>query len=455
MPATDNSHVKTGRAEPAIAPFTAAQSRMLARLPLIADQAAFNVALRVTLRGPLDQTALETAARQLSVRHESLRSRIVRRGDILIQEVLGRALPDFSYADISSLPEPGRANALEQHIDSAARHSFDLASAPLIAFRLIRVAEYHHVLVVVAHHVVFDGASIGVLIDDLACLYTARVTGEPAGLTAPCQLGEYSEWEQGYLNRHLEDHLRFWQEHLDGADFTSRLPCTRSRPATRSGFGGSVNFSLPQEMLARVESIARSHRASVFTVMLAAFTGFVCCLTGQREIVICPPYAARVRPAHHNLIGLTASNLPMRLTLPPRATFTDLVTRTRWSLHTAMTNHVPFGLLLQSLTERGTVPGNWERRIAAVYQDIPATFPAMANLTMGVDEAPTHTAPLDLVLFMTRQGARLDGSFDYAADLYEADAVTNWVSGFRALLSGACNAEHEPIERLSARLSAT
>src|SRR6185437_4442211 len=190
--------------------------------------ATYNIPFALQLAGRLDIDALGQALGTLVDRHESLRTRLVAGADgspiQLIDETATIELPVLRFENEAQW---------RAHADEQAQLPFDLASDPMLRAQLIELADDRHVLLLVIHHVAFDGWSIGILMRELAALYGSYHSGEPVRLAElPVQPADYALWEQRLLDEHqLDEQIEYWQAVL--ADLpVLQLPTDRPRPLT-------------------------------------------------------------------------------------------------------------------------------------------------------------------------------------------------------------------------------
>src|SRR4051794_18342432 len=239
----------------------------------------YNIPFALHLQGRLNTDALRRALGTLVDRHESLRTRLVADADglpiQLIDEDVTIELPLLLFENAAQW----RAHAEEQ-----AQLPFDLARDLMLRAHLIELGDDRHVLLLVIHHVAFDGWSIGILMGELAALYSSYHSGEPVRLAElPVQPADYAVWEQRLLNEHrLDEHIEYWQAAL--ADLpVLQLPTDRPRPLTAT-FAGDVEWlSLGAELSAEIERLGREHGTTAFVVLMAALQILLHRYTGQDD----------------------------------------------------------------------------------------------------------------------------------------------------------------------------
>ncbi|WP_369268476.1 condensation domain-containing protein, partial [Streptomyces harbinensis] len=187
----------------------------------------FNVAHRVELTGALDEDALTGALRALVARHPALRARVAgERVEILAEAEVEVEVTETDLAGLSDAD-------VDRWCQETARQPFDLARAPLFRFRLGRLAPDRRLLLVVLHHAICDGWSMGLLWHDLSALYAGRPLPRPAA-----GYPDYARWADAQLTGERRETLeRFWRTELAGVPLRPALPADRSRPPVLSGRG--------------------------------------------------------------------------------------------------------------------------------------------------------------------------------------------------------------------------
>ncbi|SEH02914.1 amino acid adenylation domain-containing protein [Nonomuraea solani] len=401
------------------------------------SDAAYRVAVVRRLRGTLDVEALKGAFGEVVERHESLRTRF----------------PDQDGLPVAVIDPPGtvpvelvafeRAGTGEPVLDQVARllgeranTPFDLASAPPLRITLVRLANDDHVLCVVLHHIIGDGWSLNVLMNDLAACYLARARGVPAVL--PGLPVRYAEYAAEQRSSDAGAHIGYWTGRLAGAA-PLELPTDRPRPARRSSAGDDVGFDLPPELAGALSRLARAERSTLFMVLLAAYQVLLARHAGQDDIVVGSPTAGRDRPELEPMVGLFASTLVLRGDLSGDPTFAELLRRTRRIVLEAMAHReVPIERVLSALD---------------IERDLSRTplFQAMLavhNAAVGYDEVESfagmeslpfpHGAPpamVDLRMDLWPSGEGWHGAFFYSTELFDRETVTRLAERFLTLLA--------------------
>ncbi|TDD12175.1 non-ribosomal peptide synthetase [Nonomuraea diastatica] len=400
---------------------------------------AYRVVVVRRLRGPLDAGALTGAFADVAARHEALRTRFPEADGqpVAVVDPAGRV-----PVERIDLATPEQA---EQLCENRANTPFDLGAAPPLRITLIRLADGDHVLCVVLHHVIGDGWSLNVLMDDLARCYAARAHGTPAALP------ELPVTYAGYAGaqRAADAGVGYWTGKLAGATPLD-LPADRPRPARRGGKGGESHFDLDPALLGGLRRLARAGRCTLFMVLLAAYQALLARHAGQEDILVGTPTAGRVRPELEPMVGLFASTLVLRGDLSGDPPFTELLRRTRRTVLEAMAHgETPIERVLSALD----IDRDLSR--TPLFQ----TMFGLHNAAVGYGEAATfaglesepfpHGVPpamVDLRVDLWPDGDGLHGAFVYSADLFDRASADRLAARFRTLLASVAG---RPEARLS------
>ncbi|HEY0173693.1 MAG TPA: MupA/Atu3671 family FMN-dependent luciferase-like monooxygenase, partial [Pyrinomonadaceae bacterium] len=428
------------------APTTEAQKQLWA-LAQVSDGAscAYNETLCLRLRGPLDTAALAGAVRAVVARHEALRTSIADDGE----EQLVHAPPplELPVIDLS-----GAANAEEREgeawsrLERESRRKFDLAAAPLLRARLLRLEDRHHLFVLSAHHVVADGWSVGVMLDEVCVLYEAARRGVARELDEPLQFAEYAERlrRPERLAKRAADES-YWLAHLSDAPPRSDLPADRPRPPAQTYNGARLHATLDGQLYDELKRLGRRHGCTPFMTLLAGYLALLHRLTGQRDVVIGIPVAGREGRDESRLVGFCTRPLPLRSRLNGDPTFAEFMAQVRGELMEAY-EHADFSAL--SLIEKLRRPRDASRfpLFTNTFNMEPLAVPGMSGLEVEWVSPPAAHSKFDCGLNVMERGGRLQLDCDFNTDLFDAGTIARTLGRLRTLLEDAAR---DPSRRLS------
>lgn len=289
------------------------------------DSALYNVPAVLRLNGSLDVESLRRAFDEIVRRHESLRTVFAEQDGGPVRVVLPHARAALTVLAV------GDETEAEQEIQAEARRPFDLSAGPLLRVLLLRLADDDHFLMVTLHHIISDGWSLAILLDELGTAYRAfRAGEEPVLPELPLGYAEFAAWQREEAAGPMGSMaLDYWVEHLRGAPALLALPTDRPRPAAQAYAGRVHSFDLPRALAADLRAATRALDGTLFMTLLAAYQALLSRYSGQNDVVVGTAVGGRSRVDAEPLIGLFVNTVPLRTSLDGDPTFRELVSRVR------------------------------------------------------------------------------------------------------------------------------
>jgi amino acid adenylation domain-containing protein len=436
-------------------PLSFAQQRLWFLHQLEPDSTAYVMPIAVRLRGTLAATMLERSLNAVVARHEALRTTfgmVDGRPSQIIAPHLQVPLP---LLDLSAMPDEERATAAQHHTRAAACKPFDLHAGPLLRAQLIRFQADDHLLIMTLHHIIIDGWSLGVLVDELAALYRSYLTDEPIALPSlPIQYADYAVWQRQWLTPGapgavLERQLAYWQQQLtDLAPLD--LPTDYPRPPMMTFSGAGTDLLLPLPLLHRLQALSREAGVTLFMTLLAAWQLLLQRYTRQDDIVVGSPIANRQRVELERLIGFFVNNLVLRTDLAGQPTFRQLLARVRQVCLAAYAHQdLPFEYLVQTLQPERDLSRNPLFQVMFVLQNAPLEAMELPDLCLEPVGTDPGTALFDLTLSVVETEAGLQSTLEYNTALFAPETAARLLSHYRTVLE-SCSANPElPIAAIS------
>ena len=409
---------------------------------------AYNITAAVRLVGSLSPQALESSLDQVVSRHESLRTAFVLQDSEPFQRIVPDAAVQMQLVELSEHepgPTQGEALALAQEF---ARRPLDLSVAPLLRALLIRTAAHEHLLVLVLHHIVTDGWSMGVLFGELSALYQARLEGRQAQLPPlPIQYADYALWQRERLQGQLlERELGYWRKRLEGLS-TLELPTDRPRPPRPSYRGASQSVYIDARLSGALKRLARAQRCTLFMTLLAAFATLLQRYSGQADIAVGSPIAGRNHSQVEGLIGFFVNTLVLRTDASGNPSFLELLARVRENALEAYAHQeLPFEKLVEALKPQRDPSRNPLTQVMFALQNVPGGQLNLPGVDCSRVTLSTGTAKFDLTLALSEHADGLRGELEYATDLFDAATIERLVGHWRVLLEGIVA---DPEQRIS------
>ncbi|MDH0639563.1 non-ribosomal peptide synthase/polyketide synthase [Pseudomonas sp. GD03860] len=435
------------------APLSFNQQRLWFLWKLAPDSAAYNISGGLRLRGTLDVAALQAAFAQLQARHPALRTVFEDDGEQVRQRVIDDLPLAFSEVSLRHLAADARETQLAQQMAEEARQGFDLATGPLLRVRLVRLAADEQVLLLTLHHIIADGASVKLLLDEFATCYRARLDGAVAHLPAlAIQYADFAVWQRQWLaSGECERQLAHWRQHLGREHPLLELPLDHPRPAQQSFSGDSVDFAVAPELAQQLQRLALEQGSSLFMLLLAAFGTLLMRYSGQCDLRIGLPIGGRQQEETEGLVGFFVNTQVLRLNIDGQASFNRLLAQTRHDVLDAQANQdLPFEQLVEALQPQRSLSHNPLFQVLFNHDRVDSLASlALPGLTVQALASARRSTQFDLVLD-TRECAdgQLLGSFGYATDLFERDTIVRLGGHFQRLLQAIVQAPDEAVERL-------
>jgi amino acid adenylation domain-containing protein len=415
----------------------------------VSDQAncAFNESFRVELEGGLDAKALATAWTSLLDRHDALRMSPVPAGDRM--RVDRDRKIGIDTVELSGRSESAQQQSLNELIANEGNRPFDLAIGPLVRARLVTLAAERQVLLVTAHHLICDGWSVNVLIDELGQLYSATLRGTNAELPAALQFSRYAVDAQKEDQReHRTRDIDYWRTKLTPQPELMTLPSDRNRPPQRSYAGSTYFVDFPRELALALRKTGASAGCTLFTTLLAGWQILLWRLSGNNDPVVMIPAAAQSQIEDKVLVGHCVHLLPIRAAIDPVASAKDYLRAMKPTVLDAYDHqNATYGSIVRELAptrEAGRLPFseiqfNLEQiGRAASFQGLKADVRANGKKAVNFD--------LFLNIVDTGNGLRLE--CDYNTGVYEESTIARWLENYRALLEGIVANPAQSVEAL-------
>jgi amino acid adenylation domain-containing protein len=432
-------------------PLSFAQQRLWFLWRLEGPSPAYTMPITLRVEGSLDAPLLAACLTRLVERHEVLRT-VFEESDGRLRQVVRPLAPvAVEVEDLEPLAGPEHRARLETALAEEAARTFDLERGPLLSVRLLREGPASHMLLVTLHHIVADGWSLAVILDELKAWYGAGLEGEIPALEAlSVQYADFAVWQREWLSGPvLERQLAWWRDRLAGAPPLLDLPTDRPRPVRQSYRGATVRFRLDEDLTARAREVSRETGTTPFMVFLSAFAALLARWSGQDDLVVGSPIANRNRRDVERLVGFFVNTLALRVREPEEGSFVDLLRQVRATTLGAYAHQdLPFERLVEDLQPQRTLAHAPLFQAMLVYQNVPMGRVELPGLRMEVVERDVEATKFDLHLTLTERDGALWGALDYGADLFDATTVERMAGHLERLLAAATAGPKLPVKEI-------
>jgi amino acid adenylation domain-containing protein len=310
---------------------------------------AYNESISMIFNGELDSIAMERAIQKLVERHEALRATFSTDG--IYMSIFKNLSIELTFQDLSNLDETAKIVSLEQYFTDEAHFLFDLVQGPLVKFGLLKLSNTEHQLIITAHHIVCDGWSIGIMLQDLGAIYSAFVENKIPNLSEPIPFSTFANEEKLFSNSEENKEIeKYWFEMYKESIPIVNVPTDNPRPALRTYKSQRLDFVLDSNLLTSLKKTGLSVGASFVTTLLASFEVFLYQITGQDDLIVGLPSAGQAATGMNHLVGHCVNLLPLRSKPVPNVSFQDYLKKRKSELFDDYDHQqLSFGHLLQKL----------------------------------------------------------------------------------------------------------
>ncbi|MBF9000416.1 non-ribosomal peptide synthetase [Vibrio nitrifigilis] len=407
------------------APLSLAQQRLwfLAQMEP-ESQAAYTIAGGIKLIGDLNVTALRSALNAIMKRHDSLRTHIAVQDGQPVQRV------DNSIVEFPLL-------VVDQEDNAIFKPQFDLATGPLVTAQLARINHHEHRIQIAMHHIIADGWSMGVLINELTLAYQQAVQQQPISL-APLaiQYTDFALWQQQALTGdHLESQQAYWVNQLTGAPDCLTLPSDYPRPLEQRYNGANVLVNLDRQLTADLKALSQRQGATLFMTLMASWATLMGRLANQNDVVIGTPVAGRTRTEVEPLIGMFANTQAIRVDLDNNPTMAELITQVKETVIAAQANQdIPFEQVVEAVSPTRSLAHNPIFQVMFGLQNLPKSEFVLPGLQVSTLDTEQNSAQFDLSLMLNEENGELNGFLNFSTALFTASTLERYLAYWQRLL---------------------
>ncbi|TWI96354.1 amino acid adenylation domain-containing protein [Mucilaginibacter frigoritolerans] len=431
----------TGPEISSIAPVTESQAEIWASCLIGGHDAncAYNESFSLALTGHLDKNALMNALLDVMQLHQALSSTFSADGqNSFISKEL---LLDVDYKDISTQAKEAQEYFINNFNKQVAVTSFDLVTGPLFKTSLFKLADTEYLLTFVAHHIICDGWSIGIIMQDLSTLYTAYAQNKQVPKIDALRFSDYAKEQLTFeQTKAYQETEKYWLEHFKGSNHLLNLPVDYPRPATHTYKSHRLDLVLDGNLTNEIKKLGKTTGSGFITTMMAAFEIFLKQLTGQDEIILGLPTAGQSATGNFRLVGHCVNLLALRSFPKGDISFNTYLKQRKTEILDAYDHQqYTFGSLLKKLN----IPRDTSR--------VPLV-PVMFNIDMGLDNDvnfyglqyqlisnPREYENFELFLNIAGQNESPTLEWSYNTQLFKTSTIIKMMESFEFLLRELVN----------------
>lgn len=396
---------------------------------------AYNIPLNIVFNSAINQSAMAQALQFMVNRHESLRTIFGETNGIAFQEIHPTCELELGYRDLSD--ENDAQAALENFARDVSLTRFDLEKGPLLACHLVKLDENQYALISCIHHIIFDGVSSGIFVNELLGAYQTFVKGaKPEFPELPLQYADYAVWQRNTVKEErLEAQLNYWREKIGTQMPQLELPYDYSRPKVQSFRGGRLFFQIEEEKTQALRQLAQSEGATLFMVLLAAFKVLLSRYAGQQDIIVGSPIAGRQNSQLEPVVGFFVNHLALRTSVEGEPSFREVLRRVVTTTLDAYANQdLPFDRLVEEIQPTRDASRNPIYQTQFLLNNHPTPGKDVDDLDLFLISVEQGISHVDLTLAMGELEQGLSGSFIYCLDLFTQASVERMREHFKQLV---------------------
>jgi tyrocidine synthetase-3 len=439
---------------------SSAQGRLYFLQQIDLDNKVYNIPQVVKLEGEIHKDKLEKTFQKILHRHESTRTyfeivdgepvqRIKAEVEVKVEEVEQRTEDRRQRTEDRRQKTEEKRQTEEDmpgtYLSSEFIRPFDLSKAPLVRVGLVRLQDREHLLAIDMHHIIADGASMGILIKE----FMASIKEENL---SPLQLQykDYSQAQDIYQKSSLfKGQEVFWQQQFPGEIPVLNLPYDHPRPTMQSFAGSSTAFELDKEETASLNHLALQQGATLYTVLLTIFNVFLFKLGSQEDIVVGTPVEGRRQPELVGIIGMFVNTLALRNLPPGDKTFKQLLQEVKENALNAFENQdYPFENLVERLQVNRDPGRNPLFDVMLVLQNMELPGFQLPGLTITPYPFENPTSKFDLTLTAVERKDRLDLLFEYCTALFEKETILRFIGYFKKIVGSVIKNANQKIAQI-------
>ncbi len=434
-------------------PISSSQMRLWFLQQLEPDSAFYNIPSAIRISGKPDMARFKKSIREVVSRHEVLRAFFTTndKGEPE-QHIVPNLIPKFPITDLTSVPADQVNAQVQRLLRDEAGKPFNLAEPPLFRMRLFKINDAEYVLSVNMHHIIADGWSIGVFINEIMQyyrLFSAGDTKPPEPLHL--QYADYAQWQ---IDRATDDalnkQLEYWKDKLAGMPDTLDLYTDYPRPELQTFNGKQFIFRINQTLSEKLKELSRADNVSLYAFLMSAFQVFLHKISGQQDFGVGAPIANRNRAEIETLIGFFVNTIVLRAHFEKDILFSELVQRVKNDIVSASDNQdIPFEKIVETVGSGSQLSRSPLFQVMFDLQQLPFETLEQDNLKIEIVDIEIEVAKFDLLLLMLERNNGIQCTFEYNTDLFSPATIRRYARYFQTLLESITANPQTPISKLT------
>lgn len=435
-------------------PLTNTQSRIWISSLLNKSNPSYNIPYTFLINGVVDENMFKRTINVLFKHHHIMHSVFLKdEKHQPYSKIDTKASTEISQIDLSKLNEKDRIEKVDEIIRDDARQAFDLEKGPLYRVVLIKAKEDQFYFYLNIHHLIFDGLSWSVLVEDFNIIYNAIASGQEVSLK-PLEYHQYDYaiWESNHKKTFdYTDHIRYWKETLEGIPEKTNIPFDFPRKSTPSGKGEKISFKVSSDLTNKLLTYGKQEGSSLFATVLSAFAVFMNKYTGEMDLCFGCPVSNRPTKALESVFGMFVNTIPLRFKLDEYSTFRELIGTTQEATLQAISHQdLPFEKIVEALQVRRSLSYNPLFQVSFAWQK-PESITSLKTDAFNAQRyyMKQGVSPFDITFYMWDIEGKLEGEIEYNCDLFKTETIKLLSENFLHVIEQLCNNVEAPYSSIS------
>lgn len=401
-----------------------AQERMWILNRMDSGGISYNISLSYEIDGRIDEARLEKALYKTVEKHEILRTSFHEIDREIKQKIHAQdSIPSGKYF-ISTSDMESDAGSVEQNVAKTTEFVFELSEVPLFKVQLIKTEREHFILVVCIHHIICDGWSINVLMDEIMRQYKAQNSGNEISKPLSIQYKDYAAWQKESVENKEGEEQSYWLKRLSGTLPVVSIPSDYKRPLVKTYSGSNLYFEMEPELIHRMKNYCKQQNISLYVFLLTALNLLIYKYTGEKEILVGSSVSGRNRTELEDGIGLYINTIVLRNSLDEKESTEALIQKVKETVTKDLEHQTyPFDKLVNELNIPRDPSRNAIFDLMLIIQNQEKAETEMDRFRIEQRLTESQNSKFDITFMFIEEGEQLLGKFEYNTDLYSEKTI--------------------------------
>ncbi|MFZ1289538.1 MAG: amino acid adenylation domain-containing protein [Melioribacteraceae bacterium] len=418
-------------------PLSYSQQRLWFLDQLRPGDSSYNIPTVLRITGDLNFNYLERSLNLLIEKYEILRTTFESIEGKPYQKINEKCNLEIQRRICVGSTNEEKLNFAKTLVIEKSSISFDLSTLFLLRCEIIEIEKNDNILFFLMHHIIADGWSISLLINELISIYSLLQKNiSPELNKLDIEYADYSVWQhQQFLSENFNFELQYWKDQLKYIPPFIEFPYDKPKPNIQTSNGGKINIEIEEKLVSQINKLSKSENSTLFMSLLAVFQLLLSKYTNMNDIVVGTPIAGRNNLQFENLVGFFVNNLAIRTKINKNDTFRDLLVQVRDTTLNAYSNqNIPFDKLVEELHPQRDLSHQPIFQTMFVYQNLPKSDNQLSDLEIIPFDMESQQINYEIVFTLQENDGEIKGSVDFNTDLFEKDTIERFVQNYKLLI---------------------